>query len=161
MSLSASVLLSLLVNETDTGDISREVRTTAFEYFLPLTNGTGVNQATLAWSTAGEVDPLEDSYLNDAGFVFDDDERGLVTFTAIKVVYLKNTGTGNIEWYGGERPNGPTSGGNLTITPGGLFVIVAPDAAGWPTAGSTFALTNPTAAVQSYDFLLIGEGTIT
>lgn len=169
MSLSASILLSILANETDAGDISREVRTTKAEYFLPLENGTGANQATLVWSRQIEVDPGADFYPTSEGFVISGyDDRGTITFTAIKAIYLRNTGSTSVQWLGGqtEWPTGPLGFGEsrLTIPPGGVVFLSAPSAAGWATAGSLLGFSDAEAVPSQSGFLdiiLIGEGSIT
>lgn len=162
MPLNAQIALSIIAHESTVGDISRQMRVTPVAYALSLSNGTGANQANLVWSTSADIVGLEDITLCNSGFVFSDD-RGTVTFVAVKVVYIKNTGTGNILWMGGsDWPSGPlgASEPGLLIRPGGAVMLAAPDATGWTTAGSLIQLSNQTNAQQTYDVVIIGEGTV-
>jgi len=163
MPLNAQITLSIIAHESTVGDISRQMRVTPVTYALSLSNGTGANQANLVWSASADIEGLEDITLCSSGFVFSD-ERGTVTFSAVKVVYIKNTGTGNILWLAGpDWPSGPlgdTESGGLLIRPGGAVMLAAPDATGWTTAGSLIQLGNPTNAQQTYDVAIIGEGAV-
>lgn len=162
MTLNANILFSLVANETDAVDYAKDVRTTKVEYFKELTDGTGANQAQIVWSGAATFDA--DYFPLGIGFTFTD-ERGSGSFSAIKFFYVKNTGNQDFailtptDW-----PNGPLyapgSPAGLYIKPGGAVAYFAPDAAGWPTAGSTFGFSTGEVAT-SYEIVLIGEGTIT
>lgn len=162
MTLSANILFSLVANETDAVDFAKDVRTTKVEYFKELTDGTGANQAQIVWSQAAAFD--NDYFPLGTGFSFTDD-RGSGSFSAIKFFYVKNTGSqdfsilGPPDWATGPL-FAPGSPAGLYIKPGGAVAYFAPDAAGWPTAGSTFAFSTGE-ATAAYEIVLIGEGTIT
>jgi len=162
VTLNANILFSLVANETDAGDYAKDVRTTKVEYFKELTDGTGANQAQIAWSDSGTFD--NDYFPLGVGFTFTD-ERGSGSFSAIKFFYVKNTGSQDFSILSpADWPNGPlfapTSPAGLHLKPGGAVAYFAPDAAGWPTAGSTFGFSTGE-GVAAYEVILIGEGTIT
>ena len=50
MPINAQVLLSVLSHESTSGDISQTLRVTPATYALSLGDGTGANQAQVAWS---------------------------------------------------------------------------------------------------------------
>lgn len=164
MTLEADILFSIVANETDAGDYAKDVRTTKVEYFTELTDGTGANQANLVWSSAATFDgvyrPLG------LGFSFDSvtDDRGSGSFSAIKFIYIKNTGEIEFsclltsDWPGGPVFSAASSG--LQLQPGGAVAYFAPTAGGYPTAGSRLAF-EVDGGVASYEVVLIGEGTIT
>jgi hypothetical protein len=163
VTLSANILFSLVANETDAGDYAKDVRTTRVEYFKELTDGTGANQASLAWSDSGAFDELVNT--TGVGFTFSD-ERGSGSFSAIKLIYIRNVGDINLLWVmDGAWPNGPVSsaqgGSEMTIKPGGALLYFAPDAVGWPTTGGQLRLACEPETIASYEVILIGEGTIT
>jgi len=163
MPLNAQILLSILAHETSSGDLSRSIRVTPANYALSLVNGTGANQANLVWSNAATFDgvyrPLG------LGFSFDSvtDDRGSGSFSAIKFIYIKNTG--EIEFsclLTSDWPGGPVfsaAAGGLQLQPGGAVAYFAPTADGYPTAGSRLAF-EVDGGVSSYEVVLIGEGTI-
>lgn len=161
MPLNAQIVLSILAHESSAGDISRTLRATPASYSAMLADGTGANQANLVWSTTLEIDPSADSFPGDAGFVFTDD-RGTVTFSAVKVIYIKNSGPGSIKWLAEDWANGPQdpAGSGITIRPGGAIVYCAPDAAGWPTTGGYFGLAEMSGTRTFADIVIIGEGTV-
>ena len=163
MTLNANILFSLVANETDAGDYARDVRTTKVEYFKELSDGTGANQANLVYSDAGTFDEIYNA--TGVGFTFSD-ERGSGSFSAIKLIYIRNTGNINLSWVmDGAWPNGPVSsaqgGSEMVIKPGGALLYFAPDAAGWPTAGGQLRLACEPETIAAYEVILIGEGTIT
>ena len=164
MPLNAQITLSIIAHESTVGDISRQMRVTPVTYALSLSNGTGANQAQVAWSDSRTVDPDSDDFPAQSGFVFADD-RGTVTFSAVKSVYVKNTGSGNIIWYGDSWPAGPqqasaTDATGVIIKPGGVVFVADPSAGGWATTSSLIGIGNQTGSTQTYDIVVIGEGAV-
>lgn len=165
MALDAQILLSILSHESSSGDISRTLRVTPASYSLVLSDGTGANQAQVAWSDSGSIDPEGDVAPNLAALA---DDRGTVAFSSIKLIYIRNTGAasinliGNFDWDTGPQKLPDTS--NYEIPPNGVWLATNPSAAGWSVGASNEYLTmsngNPTTAA-AYEILLIGEGTIT
>ncbi len=157
MTLHANILFSLVANETDAGDYAKDVRTTKVEYFKELSDGTGANQAQIVWSFEGTFDG--EYALGSNGLVFSDN-RGTVTFSALKAIYIKNTG--NINFSVDGWPGSPIDG-SAFFRPGAAALFLCPDATGWPAnALYGFSLNagddSPVAGAQ---VVLIGEGTIT
>lgn len=162
MPLNAQILLSILAHETSAGDLSKTIRVTPANYALSLANGTGANQANLVYSISGAFDEIYNT--TGVGFTFSD-ERGSGSFSAIKLVYIRNVGNINLFWVmNGAWPNGPVSGSlggsEMAIRPGGALLYFAPDAAGWPTTGGQLRLACEPETIASYELILIGEGTI-
>lgn len=161
MALSAQIALSVIAHETTSGDLSSQMRVTPATYALMLANGTGANQAQVAFSDSTTIG---DNF--DQGYTFSaiPDDRGTITMTAVKVIYFKNTGSvslglgKNVNWSTGPF----TAEVGCNVPPGGAVVLVAPTAAGWSTseAGSLINIYNATATSGAYDIMLIGEGTI-
>lgn len=167
MSLSASILLSILANETDAGDISREVRTTKAEYFLPLTDGTGTNQAQLAWSDRLTI---QQDGTADVQMRLLADDRGSVAFTAIKAIYVKNNSEASqVDLAQGSAIQnswgsiGFTGDGesSTVIAPGGVLFLSSPTASGLSVTASSDRLFFAGTPGENIDIILIGEGSIT
>lgn len=147
MSLSAEVLFSIVAVETDTADIARNSRITKADYFQALTEGTDANQAQIAWSdsrVSGGTDTLQLSALSDTR----DGASVSVVFSAVKAIYIRNTGSTHT-----LTLSGSLSG---SVAPGGIFVVVNPTAAG--ASASSLVVTSTAGA--TYDIVVIGEGTI-
>jgi len=165
MPINAQVLLSILSHESTSGDISQTLRVTPATYSLSLGDGTGANQAQVAWSDSRTLGSGADDTLNVAAL---SDDRGVVAFTAVKLIYIRNTGAvainliGNSDWATGPQKLPNTS--NYEIPAGGCWVATNPTAAGWSVGASPKYLTieNQSASTAAtYDIVLIGEGTIT
>ena len=159
MTLHANILFSLVANETDAGDYAKDVRTTKVEYFKELSDGTGANQAQVVWSFEGTFDG--EYALGSNGLVFSDN-RGTVDFSALKAIYIKNTGS--IDFSVSGWPDGPISeNGSAFFRPGAAALFVCPDANGWPANAdyAFFLNAGDDSSDASAQVVLIGEGTIT
>jgi hypothetical protein len=165
MALNAQILLSILAHESSSGDISQTLRATPATYSLTLGNGTGANQAQVAWSdvrTAGESpDDLDLTSLSD--------DRGTVSFSAIKAAYLRNTHASNqVDIRGGAAiENSWTgfayadeSGADLVVLPGGAAFVSAPTAGGIAVSPAYKILRLVANPGTTYEIILIGEGTV-
>jgi hypothetical protein len=158
MPLNAQILLSILAHETSAGDLSKTLRATPVSYAATLSDGTGANQAQVVWSFEGTFDG--EYVLGSNGLVFSDN-RGTVDFSALKAIYIKNTGS--IDFYVSGWPDGPISeNGSAFFRPGAAALFVCPDANGWPAnADYAFGLNaGDDSPVASAQVVLIGEGTI-
>jgi|688.fasta_scaffold01162_77 hypothetical protein len=159
MPLNAQIMLSILAHETSAGDLSKTLRATPASYAVSLTDGTGANQAQVVWSFEGTFDG--EYTLGSNGLVFSDN-RGTVDFSALKAIYIKNTGS--IDFYVSGWPDGPISeNGSAFFRPGAAALFVCPDANGWPAnADYAFGLNaGDDSPVASAQVVLIGEGTVT
>jgi hypothetical protein len=149
MALDAQILLSILAHETSSGDISQTLRATPATYSLGLSNGTGANQAQVVWSDArtlaGASETLNASSLTD--------DRGTVAMTALKAVYVKNSSTATLTF---TPASAAAFGGTFHVRAGGAALAVASDATGMAAGNLVVA----GGAGQTYDIILIGEGTV-
>jgi len=147
VSLSAEVFFSIVAVETDTADIARNSRVTRADYFQALTEGTAANQAQIVWSdsrVSGGTDTIQLDSLSDTR----DGASVSVVFSAVKTIYVRNTGSTHT-----LTLTGSFSG---SVAPGGIFAIVNPSAAG--ASASSLVVTSTAGA--TYDIVVIGEGTI-
>ena len=161
MALDAQILLSILAHETTSGDISRTLRATPASYSLSLSDGTGANQSQVVWSDSRTATNAPSS-INLTSLP---DDRGTVALAAIKVMYIRNSGSVAVNWNGGTWTSGPLSAPGdcvLTIPAGGCAVFVAPTAAGYAVPAGSQTIDIDTASGSSaYEIILIGEGTVT
>lgn len=165
MALDAQILLSIVAHETSSGDISRTLRATPASYSLILSNGTGANQAQVVWSDSRTIEADGEDPPNVAGLA---DDRGTVAFTAVKLIYIRNSGTvplnliGNGDWATGPQKLPDTS--NYEIPAGGCWLATNPTAAGWSVGASPKYITiqnQSGSTAATYEIVLIGEGTVT
>lgn len=166
MALNAQILLSILAHESDAGDISRTLRATPATYALELTDGTGANQAQVVWSDSRTIAADDDDTIT---IDLLGDDRGNVSMTAIKAIYIRNTGSIQIDWMGGGWGSSPfedITTGRLRISAGSGVLMTNPSATGWGVSGDpgtqTIIIENQSTTVAAtYDIILIGEGAIT
>lgn len=147
MSLSAEVFFQIVAVETDTADIAKNARVTKADYFKALADGTDANQAQIVWSdsrVSGGTDTLQLSNLADTR----DGAAVTIVFSAVKALYVRNTG----------NTHTLTLTGSFTgsVAPGGMLAVVNPTAAG-ASASSLFVTST---AGATYDIVVAGEGTI-
>jgi hypothetical protein len=162
VTLEADILFSIVATETDAVDYAKDVRTTKVENFTKLTDGTGNNQAQFAWSDSrtvafGEYDTINTSELTD--------ERGTLIVQTIKLIYIKNTGTGEIVFPAlGADPwsaIAKTDDGypqSFALPSGTTAIFLRPAASG--LSGGTITAYAVSGAI-SYDIFIIARGTIT
>lgn len=147
MSLSAEIFLSIVAVETDSADIAKNSRVTKAEYFKALNDGTDANQAQIVWSdsrVSGGTDTLQLSSLADTR----DGASVSVIFSAVKALYVRNTG--------GTHTLTLTGAFSGSVAPGGVLAVVNPTATG-ASATSLFVASTSGA---TYDIVVVGEGTI-
>lgn len=166
MPFSAQVLLSIVAHESSTGDLSSQMRVTPASYAVSLSNGTGVNQAQIAWSAQRTIGGSENDDLVMSSL---QDDRGAVSFSSVKAWYIKNTSAGDIVLGRNQSddslpttpwpywPNGDSVG--LILHAGAGMAVIAPTAAGM--------LVDPANRIRvsgnsgaTYDIMLVGEGTV-
>ena len=145
MSLNSQILLSLLTHEASASDLSQTIRVTPVSYSATLAESSWM----VAWSDSRTLAGAN-SVINTASLL---DERGTVTLTSIRAVYLKNTSTAVLT--ATPSPAG-AFGGTYTIRPDGAAVAISAGSPG--LAGGT--LTVAGSSGQTYDVLLIGEGSV-
>lgn len=151
MALNSQIAISLVAHESSVEDLSSTLRTTPVSYAAVLTDGTGENQAQVAWSDArtmsGSTESVNPSSLSDLR----SGVTATVSMTAIKALYVKNTGSGSLSFAGGPFP-----AGGQTVSAGAVATQIDPSAGGMSASGITVA----GAAGRSYEILLIGEGSV-
>lgn len=162
MSIDGRINVDVLFHDKSTGSLSSQLRVDAATYSLPLTDGTGVNQAQLVWSSsATNTGTAADEWILQSL----SDSRGSVSFTAIKAVYVRNksstqrlTVTAD-NWTTIDPVLLPW---NLLIPAGGVCLYTNPTADGWTTGGGSALSIISEGDGQSvdYDILLVGEGTV-
>lgn len=166
MALNAQILFSIVAQESSSGDMFSQMRVTQASYAASLTDGTGANQAQIAWSDSRVVGASESDDLVLTALV---DDRGTVSFSSIKSWYVKNTSQYQVtlgrDQQGDVLPTNPWSGwvyGNgtgFTMSPGGAIAHCSPSASGeGVAAGSRIRVSAAEGA--TYDIVLIGEGTV-
>jgi hypothetical protein len=169
MALNAQILLSILAHETSSGDISQTLRATPATYSLTFGDGTGANQAQIAWSDSrtipgGGQDQIPLRVLTD--------DRGSVSFTAVKAMYIRNTSQSPIQLALGEAlqeawTSGPgyavdgNNYGETNIAAGGCLFFSDPTAGGAVVPQNEDTIYINGGAGLTYEIILIGEGTVT
>jgi hypothetical protein len=153
MSLAAQVALSIVAHENSSEDIARQTRVTPASYALLVGNGTGANQAQVAWSDsrtlAGSSETLTLSGLADTR----DGVTVTVNLTAVKAIYVKNT---HATLPLTVSPAGLATNSKYVVCPGGACVHITPSAAG--DAYTSIAVAGT--AGGTYDIVLVGNGSV-
>lgn len=162
MALNAQIVLSILAHETSSGDLSRTLRATPVNYALALTDGTGANQAQVVWSDSRTATTSNDDLALAALADTRDGAAVVVTFTQVKLVYVRNThATENLR-IGGALGVGVFAGlplaVHMTLAPGAAYLYTAPSEAGVVAGTARFAAESGSC---TYDIVLIGEGSVT
>jgi len=165
MPQSGSVLVQIDSILTKVFDLTTPAASLNYRKRIALANGTGANQADLVFHdqkvlAAGGSDDY------DLAGVMTDTFGDVLTFARIRVMMIycaaANPSTMEVgnspvnawrEWNGGTIQT-------VTIRPGGLFLVVAPDATGYfvtaGTADRLKILNNSGSASGIYDIVLIG-----
>ena len=161
MSIEGSINVNCLLHDNSSSNLSRSLRVASARYSLEITNGTGANQAQVAWtSTATNNGSTADEiFLQSLS-----DDRGNISLTAVKVIYIRNKSATNSlrvsvdNWTSLDSVLLPF---NLVLLAGGVCVYTNPTAAGWATVADSSLSLLASAEGQSveYDILLVGEGT--
>lgn len=151
MALNAQVNLSLLAHETSSGDLSSTIRVTPASYAAAIGDGTGANQAQVVWSGSRTLSGASQTLNLAALPSVRDGVTATVTITAVKALYVKNTGTATLSFAGAPFP-----AGGQTVSAGAVAVQCDPSAAGMAASGVTVTGS----AGCAYDLMFIGEGSI-
>lgn len=159
MPLNAQISLSILAHETSNGDLSRTLRATPANYAIALTDGTGANQANLVWSESESLPGGADWNPSGSNFANFADDRGTVAFTAVKAIYVKNTGAHPVTFQTVEWPQLGFDE-EIVIPAGSVFFVCRADASGWATANSMLLFSTGEQPTTTIEVMLIGEGSI-
>jgi hypothetical protein len=163
--------MSIVAQESSSSNIATTMRTTPASYALALTDGTGANQAQVAWSGTGTADADAGAELNPQAL---SDDRGTVNMSSVKAIYVRNRSQYDILSVSFSSWSSITPFAfTVRVFAGGCFSYVNPAATGWTTTSSsrvTLGISmgpeNPQlgTGVQPspvpYEIVLIGEGTV-
>jgi len=151
------------------GDLETAISPFNYSASIPLTFGTGNNQAEQGWTdtrtvTAGNNDDIVLSSLTNLlgqSIAFTNVHFIMVhnkNSTASNVLFINTTGPAQpwVYWINGESyvRGGYSSG----VTSGGIAIGWAPDSFAYVvTAGDTIRITNPGASDITYDIVIVGN----
>jgi hypothetical protein len=151
MALNAQISVNILAHETSDAGLSRTLRATPAAYAVALSDGTGANNAQVAWSATRTLAASSEN-LNLAALA---DSRGgspaTVTLTAVKAVYVRNKGTSSLAFAGAPFPSS-----GQTVQAGAVAMQCDPSAGGMAASGVTVTGT----VGGSYEIVLLGEGSV-
>ena len=165
MPLTTSVSVSWLSNLTTQLDHGVPGYPLRLDANISLTNGVGLSQADLVWSDQRTLIASATEDLDLSGVLTNPLGGGLLTFARIKGLFVKaaTTNTNNV------NVSRPASNGvpiflavsdGIGIPPGGIFVWMAPTAAGIPVTtgtGDLITLTNSAGTTSVvYDIVILG-----
>lgn len=168
MPLTAQASLSLVSHETTSDEMSTQMRVTPATFAAFFSNGTAANQAQVTWSGTRTIGESE---VDDLVLTALDDDRGTVSFSSIKALYIKNTSAaeGGIslgrDQQGDEPPTSPWTGtptsfdSGYALSKGAAVFVCDPSAAGLAVAAGN-KLRAAGAPGSTYEIVLIGEGTV-
>lgn len=134
------------------------------DYAISLSNGTGANQANNVWHARRTLTASATEDLDLAGVLTSSNGQTL-TFTRVKFILVyaatANTNTVNVSRSASNGvPIFAAAGDLVGVTPGGMFILAAPNATGIPVTASTGDLITVTNSAGStsvtYDIVVIG-----
>ncbi len=167
MTLTAKILLQILATESSSSDLSSTTRVTNVSRTVNFANGTGANQAEIVWSDSRTIAANGEDILDLTALA---DDRGSVDLTAVKAIYVRNTGTVGIYWQALAPPDHWGSGPlqaeeefGIKVPPGGVMLITNPSALGWMVESGDEQIlfgNDSSTTAATYDIILIGEGAI-
>jgi len=168
MSFDATLLVQLAANYSPVTAYDFQAPSAPVPYArqYALTNGAGVNQADRIFADQRTVNASTNDDLDLAG-VLTDVFGATLTFARIKgmlissnVANVQNFSVGGgtnpfINWIAGTTPT-------VVIRPGGMFLLLAPDATGYAVTAGTgdiLRIANGAGSAITYDIVLIGSST--
>lgn len=165
MPLTVTGLLDIAVFYTSPTSFDFQTPNGDFRFSRPfaLTSGTGVNQGDLVFVDQRTVNASTNDDLDLAG-VLTNVFGATVTFARIKglFVYSNPANTQTFAVGGGSNPFSTWVTGTtpaVTVRPGGLFALTAPDATAYAVTAATadiLRIANGAGSPITYDILLIG-----
>ena len=161
MAISAIVTLDIQASEVTTSPGLVFQISTADQFALDLIEGTGLDEIQLAYTQSQTAASNATATISALSLY---DERGTVSFSAVKLIYLRNRGPGTA-YVGGTFPFG--DGDEMELSPGAATLSCDPSDGGYPvdttgTAFSTFTFrAGADSATCAVDIILLGEGAVT
>lgn len=165
MSQSAAIAVAISIQQSSSGDINSALNTISQDLTTSLLNGVAANQASQAFSDERTLAASTAEELDLAG-TLSDVFGSSITFTKIKAIAVfADAGNGDNIEVGGSASNGfnswvGASGDKINVPPGGMFLLTAPDLAGFAVTGGTGDLLTinnaDSGASGTYKIVLIG-----
>lgn len=166
MSLRATVRAAISARLAGTADFAIPTFDLPFHPEIEFSNGTGAGQANEMFSDRRTIAADDDETLDLSGVLSNALGR-LVAFTAVKALMVRaaagNTHNVVISPPAANAWVGPFGAAeqSLALPPGGVVVLVAPTAAGWPVVNSTGDLLNfansGIGSPVTYDLIILGN----
>lgn len=166
MPLQSGLTLALLTELTKAGSLGSATQKIPYSYGFEWADGTGLNQADRLYQATRTLAASATEDLDLAGVLLDP-FGAAITFVKIQAMLFKasaaNTNNVVIGAASATQFVGPFGAATHTIAvkPGGLFLTVAPDAAGWAVgagASDLLKVANSGAGTGvTYDIFLIGK----
>ncbi len=165
MALTSGVNVQLDALLTSALDLSTVSSPLTIAQHYPLSSGTGANQADKAWSDTRTLAASGTENLDLAG-VLTDAFGATITFVKVKAMLIRAaSGNTNDVLVGGHATTAfvnwvsdPTD--VVVVKPGGLFLLVAPNAAGYGVTAATGDLLKVTNSAGTtgvtYDVAILG-----
>lgn len=151
MSLEAQVTLSVVSQESGSAGLAQSMRVAQAAYSQSFVAGTGAGQAQVSWTDARTLAGASETLNLSALAEVRSGSVATVNMTAVKALYVRNTGTAALSVAGAPFPSG-----GVTIAPGGCVAQVDPTAGGMAASGVTVTGS----AGGTYDIVLLGEGAV-
>lgn len=167
MSLTATIIADALASYTKAADQGTAAFPPIITSHYSITNGTAANQANGLWCDERTLSASASDSLDLSGGLTDI-YGATLTFTKIKVLLVKASADNGDDLTVGSTSDSPDTGfstwlgaegHSVRVAPGGLLLVVAPDADGFAvTAGTGDILTvaNTDDAAVTYEIMLIG-----
>lgn len=163
MTLAATVSLRVQATQTSTLDLASVSNTVNQLFEQAFTDGTGANQANEVWSDTRSISSASNETL-DLAASLTNAFGTTITFTKVRAIIIRSRSTNTTVLSVGAASAplvGPLADASdlLTIRPGGIFVITAPDATGiavTATSADGLKLANASGAAATYDIIIIG-----
>lgn len=158
MNLATHVFVGLLGIGSKSNGLATSVDPIRVANSLPWLTGTGANEANQSYSDSDTLAAGVTTTIDFAGGGLNSVEDAFgdaVSFARIKVLYVKNTGATNPLTVGGTL--GILGGGSLVVRPGGMLMLVAPDATAHAVVNSSSdQLTLASSAGTTFELAVIG-----
>jgi hypothetical protein len=167
MSLTATIIADILASYTKAADCGTATFPPILSNHFVFCNGTGARQANAIWCDGRALEAGATDVLDLSGGLIDIYGKTL-EFTAIKALALKahSTNAGDL-FIGSGLTSPPTGfsiwlgadGDSVRVGPGGLLLLVLPDADGYEVTAETgdrLTVANPAATAANYDIFLAG-----
>lgn len=164
MTFDARLLMQLAANLTSPLDLSSVSAPLPYGKQFVFQDGSGLNQASKMWHDQRTITASGTDALDLAGSLVDP-FGATITFARIKtlIISASSGNTNNVVMGAGTNPVTTIMGGTtptLIVRPGGLFVLVAPDATGYAVTTATadvLQIANSAGTTSvSYDIVVIG-----